>query len=259
MRLNRSTVLVTLVLLAWTAAAHAGDVVLYFSFDALSAGKVPDLSGNGRDATVQGDVTLVDGGKFGKAAKFANKGFLDLGGATFPAALIPTEGMTLAAWVNVDSLADHHAIFNARASDQTWVVHPELRTEANFRWLLRTDGGVTLFDIRAGTAKAQEWTHFAGTYSNAAGVARLLINGKEVGKKDAKGTIAKNWGMGARVGKNIDDARPFTGLMDELVLYNRALTDAEVTDIMTNGVMKPTAVSPANRLAVTWAGMKLAR
>ena len=52
---------------------------------------------------------------------------------------IPTEGMSIVAWINVESISDM-AIFNARAKDNgTWLVHPEARGEGdgNYRWLAR--------------------------------------------------------------------------------------------------------------------------
>jgi len=44
--------------------------------------------------------------------------------------------------------------------------------------------------------------------------------------------IAGDWGLGARVGLTIDDARPFTGLMDEFRMYTRALSQDEILEIM---------------------------
>jgi hypothetical protein len=206
---------------------------IYFTFDEVGD-VVADQSGNGLDGAVVGDVTADAAGMLAGAAKFADAGYLDLDGANVPAEDIPTAGMTLAAWIKCDDTGDHHAIFNARASDQTWVVHPEARSNGEFRWLLRSYGGTTMFDIRAGVVTWGEWEHFAGTYDEASAKAALAINGELVSEVDvaAPADIAGDWGMGARVGKNIDDARPFTGLMDEFRLYTRALSLEEILDVM---------------------------
>jgi hypothetical protein len=206
---------------------------IYFTFDEVGD-VVADQSGNGLDGTVVGDVTADPAGMFAGAAKFANAGYLDLDGPNVPAEDIPTAGMTLAAWIKCDDTGDNHAIFNARASDQTWVVHPEARSNGEFRWLLRSYGGTTMFDIRAGVVTWGEWEHFAGTYDEASAKAALTINGELVSEMDvaSPADIAGDWGLGARVGKNIDDARPFTGLMDEFRLYTRALSVDEVLDVM---------------------------
>jgi hypothetical protein len=129
--------------------------------------------------------------------------------------------------------------------DNTWVIHPELRSEGNFRWLLRSAGGSTLFDIRAGTVTWNEWLHFAGTYDKATGKTVLYINGEVVSdqKVTSPQDIAGNWGLGARVGYNIDNARPFTGLMDIFCLFKRALSQDEITKAM-QGEAYPYALNP---------------
>jgi len=90
-----------------------------------------------------------------------------------------------------------------------------------------------MFDIRAGAMTWSEWLHFAGTYDKASAKAALCINGELVSEMDVANPddIAGDWGMGARVGKNIDDARPFTGLMDEFRMYTRALSPEEIVGL----------------------------
>lgn len=239
---------------SWEARAQDPDLVLYFDYEEIQGNTVKDKSGKGHDGVVNGKVG-IDTGKYGKAARFERGSFLDLDGPKWPEKDIPRTGMSVLAWVNVDSLADHHAIINARAADQTWLVHPEVRTEGNFRWLLRSDGGTTIFDIRAGVAKAQQWLHFAGVYDSGEGMSRLYIDAKEVGSSPGNAKIAKDWGSGARVGYNIDNARPFTGLMDDLNVWKRGLKADEVKTIMESGPL-PQAVSPRGKLATAWARLR---
>jgi len=42
--------------------------------------------------------------------------------------------------------------------------------------------------------------------------------------------------MGARVGLTIDDARPFSGRMDDLIVWNKALTADEIKSAMEHGI-----------------------
>ncbi|MBN2313906.1 MAG: hypothetical protein JXM79_08240 [Sedimentisphaerales bacterium] len=205
---------------------------IHYSFDEVGA-VVADQSGKGHDGVVVGDVTAEAEGILAGAAKFANAGYLDLDGLNFSLEDIPTSAITLAAWIKCENNGEHHAIFNARASDQTWVVHPEARSNGEFRWLIRSYGGTTMFDIRAGVVTWDEWEHFAGTYDKETAKATLCINGEFVSELDvaAPADIAGDWGLGARVGKNIDDARPFTGLMDEFRMYTRALSQEEIAGL----------------------------
>ncbi|MCP4613963.1 MAG: hypothetical protein GY845_35190, partial [Planctomycetes bacterium] len=228
----------------WAGFLDDSALVLYYSFDSVTD-VVTDQSGNGHDGVVNGDVTLEPVGKYGGAANFASTSFLDLDGQNFPAEEVPTTGMTLAAWMKVENTGGHHAIFNARASDSTWLIHPEARSNGEFRWLLRTAGGSTIFDIRAGVVTWDEWLHFAGTYDKASGKATLFINGEMVSEENVSSPvdIAGDWGQGARVGYNVDSARPFTGLMDDLLILRRALSLAEVNKLM-QGIGSPFAFGP---------------
>ncbi len=220
------------------------ELTLYFSFDEVTD-IVIDQSGNGIDGVVNGDITADPEGKRNGAAKFATTSFLDLDGPSVPSELIPTTGITIAAWCKCENTGDHHAIFNARAGDATWLVHPELRSNGEFRWLLRSAGGSTIFDIRAGQVTWDEWLHFCGMYDQASGRAALYINGEQVQEQPISGAqeIAGDWDSGARVGYNIDNARPFTGLMDMLWIFRRSLSEGEIPKAM-QGEAYPFALSP---------------
>ena len=236
------------------------DLVLYFDYEDFSGDAVVEKSGRGYDGAINGKVTQSDDGKFGKAAHFVAGSFLDLDGPNINPDDIPTEGMSVVAWINVEAVSDM-AIFNARAGDNTWLVHPEARGDGNYRWLNRSPGGATIFDIRAGKNEANEWVHYAGTFSRAEGQAVLYINGNNVGEEKARvGTpIAPDWDLGARVGYNIDNNRPFTGLMDEMNVWKRGLTEEEVNSIMNDGVDGFLAVEARGKLTTTWGRLKTAR
>ena len=242
-----------------SAAALDPDLVLYFDYEDFDGNTVVEKSGRGYDGEIKGKITQSDDGKFGKAAKFEAGSFLDLDGPSVKPEDIPVEGMSLLAWINVASVSDM-AIFNARAKDGTWLVHPEARGDGNYRWLNRgPNPGRTIFDVRAGKNEANKWIHYGGTYSRAEGLAVLYINGENVGEEKSRldTPIADNWGQGARVGFNIDDKRPFTGLMDEFNLWKRGLTAEEVNDIMNNGLGPTlTAVEAQGKLATTWGRLK---
>jgi len=221
------------------------SLVIYYSFDDVRD-VIADQSGKGHDGTVQGDVTAEPDGKHGGAAKFASGGYLDLDGSNFPAEDIPTSAMTLAAWVKCENTGEHHAIFDARTGAGTWIIHPELRSNGQFRWVLRAYGMSPIFDIHAGSVTWGQWLHYAGTYDKESGKAILYINGQVVSEVDLpSGTdIAGDWGDGARVGLNIDSARPFTGLMDDFFMFKRALTQSEIKKVM-HGEGWPYAFSPS--------------
>ncbi len=235
--------------------AQDADLILYYDYEAVSGDNAIDNSGKGRVGTINGAVEIVADGERGNVAHFESGSFIDLDGPNWPADEQPIDGMSLVAWVNVESLAGDHAIFNARAADDTWLIHPEVRGgDGNFRWLLRSAGGNTIFDVRAGAAEDNTWIHFAGVYDTSDG-AVLYINGENVGEGAAGADIAEDWGKGARVGYNVDNARPFTGMMDDLNIWKRGLTQEEVEVIMEFGPL-PQAVDPNGKMATAWAAVK---
>jgi len=209
------------------------SLVIYYSFDEVSD-IVADQSGKGHDGVVVGDVTPEASGMYNGAANFATGSYLDLDGPSIPAEDIPTSAMTLAAWINIANTGGDHEIFSARASDESWLIHPEPKSSGDIRWLLRSYGGTTIFQIRAGTVTWDQWLHFAGTYDKESGKAALYINGELIEELDVAdpADIAGDWDLGARVGLTIDDGRPFTGLMDEFRMYTRALSQDEILAIM---------------------------
>jgi len=229
----------------YLAGERATDpsLVIYYSFDEVGD-IVADQSGKGHDGVVVGDVTAEANGMYGGAANLANTGYLDLDGANFPAEDIPTSGFTLAAWTNIDGTSNQNAIFNARASDSTWLIHPEIRPgNGDYRFTVRKYGGVTIGNINGdtpgykkpeGTPVPNEWIHVAMTFSRVDAQVILYVNGEVVAEaaitEDAD--MAGDWGLGARVGYNIDDARHYTGLMDEFRMYTRALSQDEILGIM---------------------------
>jgi len=237
------------------------ELTLYYTFDEVTD-VVLDQSGNGHDGIVMGHVTLNPEGMRNGAAKFATGSYLDLDGPSIPSKHIPTTGMTLAVWVKCEYTGGHHAIFNARAADETWLIHPELRSNDNFRWLLRAAGGSTIFEIRAGRVTWNEWLHFCGMYDQASGRAALYINGERIREQTIADApkIAGDWRAGARVGYNIDNARPFTGLMDMLWLFRRSLSEGEISLAMEGGIPHSAwapepqdgALYPDTRVMLSW-------
>ncbi|MBD3184799.1 hypothetical protein GF312_21130 [Candidatus Poribacteria bacterium] len=231
------------------------DLTFYFPFEAFDGDTALDKSGKGHNGTINGNIKIVDGGgKIGNAAEFEQTSFIDLDGANFPLEDIPVEEMTLMAWIKPENTGGDHAIFNARSGDSTWLIHPEAKSSGQFRWLLRAAGGNTIFDMKLGTVVWDEWQHYAGVYDGDNGI--LYINGQKEGEMAGGADISPDWAQGARIGYNIDNNRPFTGVMDEISLWKRALTLDEITAIMNNGLEDFMAVNPAESLSTTWGKIK---
>ncbi len=216
------------------------NLVIYYSYEEVGL-IVPDESGKGHNGAVCGDVSLAPSGiKWYGAAKFLGEwgptkySYLDLDSPHYPAADIPKSAITLSAWVNCRKTGKDHAIISCRAADNTWVVHPQINDNGTFRWLLRAKGSSEIFNLNGvGKHGWDDWLHYAGTYDSKTGKGILYIDGEVCAQIAVPpGKLIADWGTGARVGYNIDNARPFTGLMDELYLFTRALSQAEIKALL---------------------------
>jgi hydrogenase maturation factor HypE len=93
-------------------------------------------------------------------------------------------------------------------------------------------------DIR-GTAQLglSAWTHLAATYDGA--TLRLYVNGTQVAAKALTGSLAAGT-QPLRIGGNGVWGEWFAGQLDEIRVYDRALTAAEVTSDMGRPVVPGT-------------------
>jgi hypothetical protein len=46
------------------------------------------------------------------------------------------------------------------------------------------------------------------------------------------------------------------GIIDDVALFNKALSQAEINSLMTKGIMKGSAVEPVGKLTVSWGSIK---
>ena len=254
--------LISSVLQVFAAGDKSEGLVFYYDYSETKGDSVPDLSGHGYNGKIVGDVKIVEDPNHGKVAKFKSGSYLELDQAKIKAdGNIPTKAFSLLAWINVEAGGDQ-AIFNAWSADNTWLIHPEIRHGAGvYRWLLRAKGGNSIFDMRSGKPKANTWVHFAGTYDRERKPkgSILFIDGKPVGDAAGDLPVSPDWDKGARVGLNVDNNRPFVGMMDEISVWERGFSQEEIQEIIEKGLDGFLAVNPVEKLATTWATVKAKR
>ena len=73
------------------------------------------------------------------------------------------------------------------------------------------------------------WTHLAATYDGT--TVRLYVNGAQVASRAVTGNLISSTGA-LRIGGNTIWGEYFSGLIDEVRIYNRALTPAEIVTDM---------------------------
>jgi hypothetical protein len=212
------------------AIAHAGLIAHYSFNNANDLGA--DVSGNNYNGIVVGDVTAAEGVS-GGGVKFGSVlgNYIDLPVGDIKAdGNIPTSNFTLAVWSNVDASQLPYAIFNARASDATFLIHPEIRA-TYYRFLLRDYGAQVIGELKkTATPLFGEWHHIAMTWDKDTTTMAVCINGElwDIKTDCADKNMAADWDQGARIGLNVDNARQYFGLMDEMYLFNETLSQDQI-------------------------------
>jgi hypothetical protein len=217
-------------LIAFTIATSqipAGLVAAY-GFNEGTGTSTTDASGNGRTGTISG-ATWSTQGKFGSALSF--NGSSNLVTVADAPALRLTTGMTLEAWV-----------FPTLASGVRDVIIKEGPGADYYNLYARNWHGLPESNVLVSgsnrTAEgpalaANAWTHLAGTYDGSA--VRLYVNGVLVATTNFAGSISTSTGA-LRIGGNTIWGEYFQGQIDEVRIYNRALTLSEILADMNSPV-----------------------
>ena len=209
----------------------AASSLLYMPFDSNEGSVVRDLSGMGNDASVVGAVWNTNGHS-GGAIEFSgvNDGYLALNNN---AIISNNTDFTLAAWVKRSTLTTKDYIISWRDSgnfnngiylDENKRILFELSNSAGVRYLVLTSKGNSLEGVGD-----TDWHYIAAVRQGRA--MRLYRDGVLVGTNENifVGTLpnsANSFRIGGRIGTD-----SFDGLLDGVIIFNRALNSIEIQDI----------------------------
>jgi hypothetical protein len=231
--------------------AFRDSIVAAWTFDEGTGKDIHDVSGNGNDGELVGGAKWVDG-KFGKALDFdGSTNYIEV---PFDDSMkVLNQGdFTLAAWYKPDVIPKKHVVFqqgDSGGTGRTWLfTHQDAGEIRSYLGGNTTASGIN--------AEAGEWYHTAVVVTEGGGVdsVQLYINGEIAGApfaiamEDSEG----NYFIGCH--KDIVDL--MDGIIDDLVLIKKALSEAEVKDLMNNGVTVILSVEPKGKLAVNWGNIK---
>ena len=211
----------------WTVTA-TGPVAAY-GFNEASGTTVADASGNGLTGTITG-ATRTTAGKFGRALSF--NGTSNLVTVADNAKLDLTKGMTLEAWVRPSTASGTRSvIFKERSGGPVYAMFANTSTN-------RPAGYVSVGsaqDIRSTTTQlpVNVWHHLAVTYDGI--TLRLYVDGGQVASRAIAGSITVSTGA-LRIGGNSVWSQWFAGLIDEVRIYNRALTSTQLKADMAKAI-----------------------
>jgi hypothetical protein len=242
-------------MLANSANAADPDLAAYWKFDDGSGTTALDSSGNGNDGVFVGDPKWV-AGKFGGALEFNGDDYVNCGNG--PSLQIQDE-ITITFWFKVQAFSNTWEGFLAKGDNSYRASRSGGTGNATHMGATGTSvgGGNGYFD---GTVVItdNQWHHWAGVYDGTAG--RIYIDGVLDTASPGTGQISiSNYNF--YIGENAQaTGRLLHGLMDEVRIYSRALTEDEIKEVMAGaGAEYPQASNPypANGSIYpnTWASM----
>ena len=230
------------------SVANGGSgLVAAYGFEEGTGSNVADVSGNGNNGVITA-ATWNNSGRFGKALSF--NGSSSLVTVNDSASLDMTSAITLEAWVNPSSTATAWRDILYKATDTWFLMGSTPQAGA-------PDFGGTFASTNVygtGTVPVNTWTHLAATYDGA--TMKFYVNGVLANSRAQTGAIAASSGALSIGGDSIPhDSGPhfWAGLIDEVRIYNRALTAAEVQTDMNTPIIGTTSrpAAPTNLRVVS--------
>ena len=243
-----SLVVMGLLLIAQSYAQSDESLQVLYLLDEGSGNTAEDSSANGRDGAIEGGAEYVDDGVFGKAISFDGTGTIR----------VPEVGaldaVTIVTWISSPAtVGSGAAIFN----DDGWnpgILHFQA-------W-----NGDVAFSIHSNSpedtpgsgirVEGDVWRHLALVYSVADKWAAIYGEG-EIASEVVFATAAPVIIGPGTIG-SWDGGRFWTGRFDEFAIFDEALEQEQIQNIMDKGLEKifAGAVSPADGLATTWGQVK---
>jgi hypothetical protein len=140
-----------------------------------------------------------------------------------------TTGMTLEAWVYPTASGSgswRNVIIKERAGGEVYNLYGNADTDAPTAYVVRGAApGVPLDARGTSSLPLNAWSHLAVTFDNA--TLRIFVNGVQVGTRAVAGPLLTSTGT-LRIGGNSIWGEYFAGVIDEVRIYNRALTTTEI-------------------------------
>jgi hypothetical protein len=224
-------------------------LVSYWSFDEadIAGNTVKDLRGNNH-GTISGDPKIVEG-KIGNALEFDGDDHVDCG--LDDSLVLGDTDLSFGLWFKFTNLADKNYLIG-NFSAQNGKYYHLWEQDGSLIWSI--DDNVTKSQIEFPSIEVGKWYHAFGVRVKGKET-RLYVNGVlEVSGPDQTGDITSDAPM--YFGDRFAGERGLEGFIDEVALYNRALSDDEV---LQNYEAKGLAVEPAGKLSLTWGEIKALR
>ncbi len=258
---------ISLIFVAFSTTVVMADLtdglVAYWPLDDGSGNVARDATGNGNDGELLGGPTWTGDSMMGTGALVFDGTDDLIRLASFD--VVGGNGITLACWIktgNLDTPGNDPRMISKTAggsNDDHWFMLSSSRVGADkvFRLRLKTDG--VTGELKANTdgiIDLDVWIHVVANWDGS--TMRIYKNGVEAGSLAKGGVLDVDPTVEMAIGSQpvTTDARPFDGTIDDVAIWNRALTPDEINELMTIGIPNTTAVEPDSKLTTTWGDLK---
>ncbi len=230
------------------------DLMLYLPFDEGNGDTAMDASGNDLEATLHGATWSKDG-KIGGCIQLADtEKYVEI--ASVPELDI-TDELTIQAWFFPEQDQGDSNLMGRRTPNNTggyclqWSSNPTGSPQIE-TWMNVGGGWQGSRNKQTIKPKLKEWHHVSSTFDG--DMIRQYIDGELDVEWKPPGNEIFSVDIVFRIGKSQTGLSGTVCLVDEVAIYNRALTEDEINSDMNNGVFFD--VSPGGKLATTWGNLK---
>ncbi|MEV4314353.1 LamG-like jellyroll fold domain-containing protein [Actinocrispum sp. NPDC049592] len=199
----------------------APSLIAAYNFDEGVGNSLTDRTGRNHTGTIAGATWTT--GNTGGALSF--NGTSDMVTVADANDLDLTSAMTLEAWVRPTATTSNWRtiMLKERTGGLTYALYADNAASRPTSYLTISSADRSVTGPTA--LPANTWTHVAVTYGS--GTYRLYVNGTEVANAAVTGSMAASTGA-LRIGGNNIWGEFFTGAIDDIRIYNRALTATEI-------------------------------
>jgi len=221
-------------------------------FEDISGNTAQDSSGYGNNGDINGGPGLVDG-YFGKAMEFDGQDdFIVIPDSDS----LELEFVTMAAWVKLRSYTEDARIITQEVDGDPYSTYSLTMGGAGWKKL---EIRISLNNSRKRLYSNMDipldtWMHVAATYDGEKVI--FYVNGELEMESVQTGTLLTTDNPLYIGASQFWDPRFIDGLLDDVVLFNTALTQDQVRELMENGIASALAVSSQAKLPITWAQIK---
>ncbi len=220
-----------LMLLSCKKSATDPDLVAWWSFDDATVSSAPDQSVHSLNAVNKGAVPVK--GKHGNALQFDGKSVLQV---DYQPILDDFQnGITVMAWIKKDT-ASHWNTIVSREIGSGWSEYMGLAIYKNQALFSIDQDGTNYMNITgADSIQPDVWYHLTGTFDN--NELKIYVNGKLIKSAFSKGHIRISDQNPLLIGGNSNDQNQslvdcFIGTIDEVRIYKKAFTLAEINELI---------------------------